>query len=57
MNEAECLGDLSSIYVQIGCVIPDAEVVERQEQGLVISCTAVFLALFIINYFDYIRKS
>lgn len=43
--------------MQVGCVIPDAQVIARQEEGLVIACAAVFLALFIINYFDFIRKS
>ena len=28
----------------------------RGVQGLLVSCTAVFLALFLINYIDYIRK-
>lgn len=37
--------------------MPESEVIERKEEGLVIACTAVFLALFIINYFDYIRKN
>lgn len=40
----------------MGCVLPQEEIVERQEQGLLIACLAVFIALFIINYFDYMGK-
>ena len=29
----------------------------RQEQGLFIGCAAVFIALFVVNYLDYIKKS
>ena len=36
--------------------MPEEEIGERQIEGLVIACVAVFLALFIINYFDYIKK-
>ena len=57
MDEAQCLGDLSSIFVQVGCVLPAYEIKNRKEEGLLIGCLAVFLALFIINYFDYIRKN
>ena len=28
----------------------------RNVQGLTLSCIAVFLALFLVNYIDYIRK-
>lgn len=37
--------------------MPSEEVEERRIQGLTIACGAVFLALFIINYFDFIRKN
>ena len=57
MDQDQCLGDLSSIFVQVGCVLPEDVIVQRQEEGLLIACAAVFLALFIINYFDYIRKN
>lgn len=56
MNQEMCLGELSSIFIQVGCVIPANELHERHIEGLVIACVAVFLALFIINYFDYIKK-
>lgn len=29
----------------------------REEQGLLIGCCAVFIALFVINYVDYIKKT
>jgi len=28
----------------------------RIESGLVLGCAAVFLALFMVNYLDYIKK-
>ena len=57
MNKEECLGELSSIFVQAGCILPPKEVEERRIEGLLIACVAVFIALFIINYFDFIRKN
>ena len=57
MNKEECLGELSSIFIQVGCVLPDDSIHERQVGGLYIACLAVFLALFIITYFDYVKKT
>ena len=31
--------------------------ITREEQGLLIGCCAVFIALFVINYVDYIKKT
>ena len=31
--------------------------VDRKEQGLAVGCAAVFIALFVINYIDYIKKT
>lgn len=33
------------------------ELVGRQERGLILGCAAVFIALFVINYIDYIKKT
>ena len=57
MNNEECLGDLSSIFVQVGCEIPSEELIGRRELGLMVASVAVFLGLFIVNYFDYVYKT
>ena len=31
--------------------------ITREEQGLLIGCFATFIALFVINYIDYIKKT
>jgi len=36
--------------------VPQEDISSRQVQGLFIGCTAVFIALFVINYIDYIKK-
>jgi hypothetical protein len=36
--------------------LPPEQVRIRKEQGLIIACTAVFIALFVINYVDYIKS-
>lgn len=40
----------------MGCQIADELLLTRQEKGLFIGCVAVFVALFLINYIDYIAK-
>lgn len=47
----------SQLFLQTGCLIPTDLVEERVERGLVLGCAAVFIALFIVNYLDYIKKS
>ena len=42
--------------MQVGCVLPENEIGEREVEGLLIASIAVFLALFMINYLDYVRK-
>lgn len=44
------------MFIQVGCIIPQEELVARQERGLVLGCAAVFIALFVVNYLDYIKK-
>ena len=45
------------MFVQVGCLIPAEEVATRVEKGLVLGCAAVFIALFMVNYLDYIKKT
>ena len=42
--------------MQLGCVLPEKEVGERQIEGLLIASISVFLTLFMINFLDYVRK-
>jgi len=52
----ECTGRDSVMFMQIACMIPPEEITDRQISGLIIGCTAVFLALFVVNYIDYIES-
>ena len=45
------------MFVQVGCLIPPADMEGRIERGLVLGCAAVFIALFVVNYLDYIKKT
>ena len=56
MNQKECNGYFTAMFIQIGCVIPQAQVVDRRVYGLAVGCFCVFLALFSINFLDYIAK-
>lgn len=38
-------------------MIPADQVDGRVERGLVLGCAAVFIALFVVNYLDYIKKT
>jgi hypothetical protein len=44
------------MFLQVGCLIPEADLAGRIERGLVLGCAAVFIALFVVNYLDYIKK-
>ena len=52
-----CFQKESQMFVQVGCVIPPADMEGRIERGLVVGCAAVFIALFVVNYLDYIKKT
>jgi hypothetical protein len=45
------------MFVQVGCLIPADQVDGRVERGLVLGCAVVFIALFVVNYLDYIKKT
>ena len=38
-------------------MIPEDQVIDRVSRGLVLACAAVFIALFVVNYLDYIKKT
>jgi len=44
------------MFVQVGCLVPEEDLASRIEKGLVLGCAAVFIALFVVNYLDYIKK-
>ena len=53
----ECAAPESQMFMQVACMVDDDYLVVREEQGLLIGCCAVFIALFVINYVDYIKKT
>jgi hypothetical protein len=52
----ECQNQLSQIFVQVGCTLASEGVADRQIQGLALGCAAVFIALFVLNFVDYIKQ-
>lgn len=54
--DGQC-GKNSYIFIQSKCLLPDSSghMDQRQVFGLVTACTAVFIYLFTIVYFDYIK--
>ena len=56
-DAAECDSSNSQIFVQLACSLDREDMLTRQEKGLFIGCAAVFIALFVVNYLDYIKKS
>ena len=44
------------MYVQIACTLQTEQIKMRQERSLLLGCIAVFVALFVINYLDYMKK-
>ena len=56
-STSTCFQNQSQMFVQVGCLIPEGDVMNRVERGLVLGCAAVFIALFVVNYLDYIKKT
>lgn len=56
-NSKECAAEDSLIFMQVACEVDQDSLIKREEQGLLIGCAAVFIALFTINYVDYIKKT
>jgi len=52
----ECFGGGSQMFIQIACSMDEAEIYERKVNGLMGGAGAVFVALFIVLYLDYINK-
>ena len=44
------------MFVQIACEIPVDDIESRQVAALALGCMAIFVALFVVNYLDYIKK-
>ena len=55
-GDSPCFADRAQMFIQVGCSLPLVDLVQRQERGLVLGCAAVFIALFVVNYLDYIKK-
>lgn len=52
-----CFHEDALMFIQVGCTLSNNELVDRKSRALVLGCAAVFIALFVINYLDYIKKS
>jgi len=48
-------GDNAYVFVQVGCIIPDSLTTTRRIFGLFIGCVGVFIYLFTVVYYDYIK--
>lgn len=44
------------MFVQMACKLPEEDITERQIHGLALGSAAVFVALFVLNFVDYMRK-
>ena len=51
-----CYTEDSFMFLQVGCLLPDEQVAKRRKSGLFLGSIGVFIALFVINYLDYIKK-
>lgn len=51
-----CTNKDNVFFIQYGCQFTKEVEDQRQVQGLVIGCFAVFIALFFLVYIDYIRN-
>ena len=49
-------GDEAFVYVQAPCLIDSSKGAERRLFGLVVGCVAVFIYLFTVVYYDYIKS-
>ena len=51
----EYCGDKAKFFVQIPCLIPEDLKVDRKVDGLMFGSLTVFVYLFVVIYFDYIK--
>jgi hypothetical protein len=54
-TEDERCGDQAYVYVQVACIIPQDKQKERRIFGLLVGCIGVFISLFSMVYYDYIK--
>jgi len=52
-----CFNEDSQIFIQVGCIMSEADLVYKRELALIFGCAAVFISLFVINYLDFIGKT
>lgn len=55
-GKSSACGDNAQFFFQIPCTYPDTELAQRQMLGLTVGCIGVFIYLFTIIYFDYIKS-
>ena len=45
------------MFLQVACIVDEDELISRREVGLFVGCLAVFVALGMSNYIDYIKRT
>ena len=51
-----CIQEKSLLFVQVGCMLPNSTLVSQKKFGLLMGCTGVFIALFVVNFIDYMDE-
>ena len=51
-----CIQEKSLLFVQVGCLLPNSTLVSQKKFGLLMGCTGVFIALFVVNFIDYMDE-
>lgn len=51
-----CFHEDSLIFVQVGCMVPNETLASKRKHALCLCCVAVFIALFAINFIDFVKK-
>ena len=54
--QEECYSHDSHIFIQVACVMTEEELVHRKEVNLAMACLVAFVALFLVNYIDYMQR-
>lgn len=53
----QCKSMAAQFFIQTACLVPTADIADREIKGLALACSAVFVSLFVLNYLDYIKKT
>lgn len=51
-----CFHEDALMFIQVGCTMPDEQLASRRKHALVLGSVGAFIALFAINYIDFVKK-